>query len=82
MKLNQLKRFFGYCTTINFFFLLLTFVILLLSKQVYAIHHYFYAGSLEEFQRMLYLTLAAYKLLWIFFNVIPYIALHKIVQQE
>ena len=77
MNFVQLKRFLGYCTLINFFFLLLTFMVLLFSEKVYAIHHYFYAGSLEEFQKMLYLTMAAYKLLWIFFNVIPYIAMHK-----
>lgn len=75
MKHKQLQVFFWQCTRLNFFALLLTFSILLLSEPVYKIHQHFYAGSLEDFQKMLYITLAAYKLLWLFFNVVPYLAL-------
>jgi len=50
---------------------------LLLSEQVYTINRYFYAGSLAEFQNTLYLTMGIYKLLWIFFNVIPYWVLRQ-----
>ena len=75
MNIAQLKAFFWQCSKINFFFLLFVFLVLLLSEQVYQIHQYFYSGSLEEFQKMLYVLMGAYKLLWFFFNVVPYGAL-------
>ena len=77
MNAQQWESFLWGCTRLNFFFLLLTFVVLLLSEQVYTIHRYFYAGSLAEFQNTLYLTMGIYKLLWIFFNVIPYWVLRQ-----
>lgn len=81
MTLAQLKAFLWKCTKINFFFLLFNFVVLLLSEQVYHIHQNFYSGSLEEFEKTLYYGMGMYKLFWLFFNVVPYMAL-RLQQKE
>ena len=78
MTTTQLKAFLWQCTKINFFFLLFTFVVLLLSEPVYQIHQYFYSGSLEEFKKNLYYMMGIYKLFWLFFNVVPYVALRML----
>ena len=75
MTITRFKAFIWQCTKINFFFLLFTFVVLLFSEQVFLIHQYFYNGSLAEFQKTLYVGMGMYKLFWLFFNVVPYIAL-------
>lgn len=72
MNLGQLKTFLWQCTKYNFFFLLLYFVIMLFADQVFHIHEYFYGGTLTEFKKDLYFIMGIYKLLWIFFNLIPY----------
>lgn len=78
MTTSQLKAFLWQCTKINFFFLLFTFVVLLLAEPVYHIHQYFYSGTLEEFQQTLYYMLGIYKFFWLFFNVVPYLALRML----
>ena len=72
MNLSQLKAFLWQCTKFNFFFLLLFSVVMLLSDQVYMIHAPFYGGSLVEFKQDLYMIIGIYKMIWFFFNVIPY----------
>ena len=72
MNLTQLKEFLWQCTKLNFFFLLLFSIVMLLSEQVYMIHERFYGGTLVEFKRDLYLIIGLYKMIWIFFNLIPY----------
>ena len=56
----------------QFFFLLLFSIVMLLSEQVYMIHERFYGGTLVEFKKDLYLIIGLYKMIWIFFNLIPY----------
>ena len=72
MNLSQLKEFLWQCTKLNFFFLLLFSIVMLLSEQVYMIHERFYGGTLVEFKRDLYQIIGLYKMIWIFFNLIPY----------
>lgn len=72
MNLSQLKEFLWQCTKLNFFFLLLFSIVMLLSEQVYMIHERFYGGTLVEFKKDLYLIIGLYKMIWIFFNLIPY----------
>lgn len=45
---------------------------MLLADQVYMIHEHFYGGTLIEFKKDLYMIIGLYKMIWIFFNVIPY----------
>ena len=82
MTLNQLKTFLCQCTKLNFFFLLFVFVVLLFSDQVYLIHQHFYGGTLVEFKKDLYLIMGLYKLMWVFFNLIPYYAVRTIEKQN
>ena len=73
MTLAQLKAFFWQCTKLNFFVLLLfSLILLFFTDQVFALHEHFYGGTLVAFKRDLYLVMGVYKLLWIFFNAIPY----------
>ncbi|MGB1444773.1 MAG: DUF6868 family protein [Flavobacteriaceae bacterium] len=72
MNLTQLKEFLWQCAKLNFFFLLLFSIVMLLSEQVYMIHERFYGGTLVEFKKDLYLIIGLYKMIWIFFNLIPY----------
>ena len=73
MTTPQLKAFLWQCTKINFFILMLfSLVLLFFTDQVFALHQHFYGGTLMGFKRDLYLIMGVYKLLWIFFNAIPY----------
>lgn len=45
------------------------------SDEVYSIHSRWFSGSKEEFSTLLYTMIGAYKIIWIFFNVAPYLAL-------
>ena len=72
MNISQLKAFLWECTKLNFFFLLLFSIVMLLADQVYMIHEHFYGGTLIEFKKDLYMIIGLYKMIWIFFNVIPY----------
>ncbi len=82
MTAAELKTFLWHCTKLNFFFLLLNFVVLLFAEQVYGIHQYFYSGSLEAFENNLYIGMGMYKLFWIFFNLVPYLALRLLEKQD
>lgn len=82
MTTPQLKAFLGQCTKINFCFLLLNFVVLLFAAQVFSLHQYFYSGTLQEFKQTLYMGMGIYKLFWIFFNVVPYIALRLMAKED
>jgi len=79
MNLSQLKAFLWQCTKLNFFILLLfSLILLFFTDQVFALHQHFYGGTLMAFKRDLYLIMGVYKLLWIFFNAIPYWAIRNI----
>lgn len=77
MEITQLEEFLLKCTLINMAILVFMFLILFFSEVVYSIHKHFYAGSLEEFEHLLYVMMGAYKLIWLFFNAIPYLVLRQ-----
>ena len=70
MKLSQLKAFLG-CTKFNFFFIAFFGRYATLGSSLYDSRP-FYGGSLVEFKQDLYLIIGIYKMIWFFFNVIPY----------
>jgi len=73
MNQSQLKAFLWQCTKLNFIILLLfSLVLLLFTEEIFGLHQRFYGGTLVAFKRDLYLVMGVYKLLWIFFNAIPY----------
>lgn len=82
MTQRELKIFLWNCTKLNFYILLLVFLVVLLSDHVYSIHKYFYGGSMIEFKKDLYLIMGFYKIIWFFFNVIPYWVIRQMDKKE
>ena len=76
MFLDNLTEFFKWCTLINI--ALFTFWILwlmLAPDLVYKIQTRFFPMPREHFDRVMYAFLGAFKLLLIFFNLVPFLAL-------
>ncbi len=76
MDIVTLTDFFKYCTIINLLFLLMG-VIPLMTDLVYNIHSKlgFWEGSKEAHKQTAYSILGNFKILWIVFNLVPYIVL-------
>jgi len=72
---EKVKAILWKCLVINFFMLILLSIGVLLSDQIYKIHSNWFSGSKEEFANFLYYVIAFYKTAWIFFNVVPYLAI-------
>lgn len=82
MGVKKIKSFLWKCVVINFIILIFMFPILLFSDEVYEIHSQWFQGSNEEFATYIYYILGFYKLIWIFFNVVPYIALRMLDKKD
>jgi len=82
MGVKKIKRFLWKCVVINFIILIFMFPILLFSDEVYEIHGQWFHGSKEEFSTYIYYILGFYKLIWIFFNVVPYIAFRMLDKKD
>ena len=79
---EKLKTFLWKCLVINFFILILLSLTVFLANELYAIHSQWFLASKEEFVIYIYYFIALYKILWIFFNVVPYFALRMIDKKE
>ena len=66
----------------KFYHLIFLFPIWLFSDEVYKIHSQWFQGSKVEFAAYIYYILGFYKLIWIFFNVVPYIALRMLDEKD
>ena len=76
MDINTARKFFFWCTIINFAMLMFTFVMLILfADSVYPIHSRMFDISKEAFDIIIYCFIGLYKILWIFFNLVPWLAL-------
>ncbi len=76
MEISILKSFFLWCSIINGGMLLITFVILVFVRNwAYAIHSKLFGISRDAFNIVIYCFLGVYKMLWIIFNLVPYVAL-------
>jgi ABC-type transport system involved in cytochrome bd biosynthesis fused ATPase/permease subunit len=76
MNSSVLKSFFLWCTIINGVMLLAASLMLVCaSGWVYQIHSALFGISREAFDIMIYCFIALYKMFWIMFNVVPYVAL-------
>jgi hypothetical protein len=82
MDVNKIKSFLWKCVVINFIILILMLPILLFSDEVYEIHNQWFKGSKADFSTYIYYILGIYKLIWIFFNVVPYIALRMLDKKD
>ena len=76
MTIQSLTDFFKWCAIINFvLFLFSTAMLILAPDFVYAVQSEFIAIPRNTFNEATYEFLGLYKILFIFFNLVPYIAL-------
>lgn len=82
MDFKNLKSFLKWCTIINLVLLALTFIISITGLDfVYSFHDKLFQMPRESFNVVWYSFLGFYKIVWLVFNVVPYIALH-IIRKE
>ncbi|MFP4579441.1 MAG: DUF6868 family protein [Candidatus Sumerlaeia bacterium] len=75
----MLTQFFMWCTLLNFVFLIFSFLFLAFAGGfVYRIHSKWFPMSRETFNILVYSFLAAHKILWVVFNLVPWISLNII----
>ena len=81
-SLQQFSDFFKYCSLINGGLLLFsTIYISLAGDFVYRQQTRFFALPKAQLPVMMYGFLGGYKLLWIVFNVVPFIALQILINR-
>ena len=82
MNIQKLTAFFMWCTIINGCLLVLTFILGTIGLDLVAsIHGRFFQISREVLNVVYYSFLGLFKIVWLLFNVVPYIAL-LIIRKE
>ena len=76
MDIQTLTSFFMWCTIINGgMFIFAGLMFLLIPDFIYRLHTRWIAMSREAFNVVIYSTLSFFKIIFIFFNVVPWIVL-------
>lgn len=76
MDIGTLTQFFKYCTIINgSLFTFLTLFLMFAPNLTYKTQSMFFPIPREKYDIIMYVFLAAFKLLFIFFNVTPFLVL-------
>jgi len=76
MDIITVREFFMWCTIINAALLLFSFLICAFAGDwIYGVHSKFFPISREAFNVAIYSFLGLFKVLFIVFNLVPYIAL-------
>jgi hypothetical protein len=76
MDIQQLKAFFLWCTVMNGALLILSILIFILVPDfVYTAHNAMFAMPRETFNVVIYAFLGFFKIVFMVFSVIPYVAL-------
>ncbi len=76
MDIQKLKTFFMWCTIINGALLVLVIAACLLGADLwYGLHGQLFHISRENVGAANYLFLGLYKIVWLVFNAVPYVAL-------
>ena len=76
MDLETIREFFMWCTIINGALFVLSFLICASAGEwVYRMHSKWYPISKEAFYVALYSFMGLFKILFIMFNLVPYLAL-------
>ena len=78
MTTEKIKKFLWNSLVLNFFFLLLLTAVFFSADTVYQIHSQWFLAPKEDFVTYIYYIVGFYKFMWIFFNVIPYIAIRML----
>jgi hypothetical protein len=76
MDIEMLTRFFMWCTIINAGLLVFSFLIVAFAGDfVYKTHSKWFPMPRETFNVVLYSFLGIYKIAWLVFSVVPWVAL-------
>ena len=76
MNFQNIKTFFMWCTVINGGLLIISALIGIVGLDfVYSIHGRLFQISRETFNMAYYCFIGLYKIVWLVFNSVPYIAL-------
>lgn len=76
MGIDTLTTFFMWCTIINGGLYILCAALVMFSPNfVYRIHKKFFSISRETFDMVIYATLGFLKIIFLAFNLVPYVAL-------
>lgn len=76
MDIQMLTRFFMWCTILNLGLLVLSSLILAFAGDfVYRIHSKWFPMTRETFNVAIYSFIGLFKIVWLVFNVVPYVAL-------
>ena len=76
MSLKTLKTVFFWMTAINFLILMISTVgVVMLTQEMKVIHSQMFQVPSDELSQIYFEYLAWYKLLWLFLNFVPYVAM-------
>ncbi|MGY8870549.1 MAG: DUF6868 family protein [Pseudomonadales bacterium] len=76
MDIETLKHFFMWCSVINAVLLILwTCIFMLAPDLVYRTQRHFFAVTRQQFDIVFYAFLGLFKLFFIVFSLVPYLAL-------
>lgn len=76
MDVQTLTSFFMWCTIINGGMLIFVgLMFLLIPDFIYRLHTHWFEMSREAFNVVIYSTLGFFKIIFIFFNLVPWIVL-------
>ncbi len=76
MDIQKLKSFFMWCTIINGILLVFSIALcVLIPDLIYSIHGRLFNITHETLDVLVYSFLGLFKIVWLVFNVTPYIAL-------
>ena len=76
MDINTIRTFFLWCTIINGLILTGAFLFYIFARDLaHSVHSRLFSVSRETVNTMYYSFIELYKMLWILFNLVPYIAL-------
>lgn len=80
MSLAEVAAVLGWCTVINLVLLVVsTLALFLFQKNVLRFHEWFSGLSAEQLKPIYFQYLAQMKLLWIVFNLTPYLAIRVFI---
>ena len=80
MSMNEWMNFFYWCSVINFGMMLVSLVFVLTAKEmVYKMHGKLFNLTKECLSQEIYHFLGIYKIFFIVFNLVPFIALKLMI---
>ncbi len=76
MSIEELATLFGWCTVVNFGILIFTSILLTqFRKWIHSVHAKMCGLSEEELNQRYFAYLGQFKILWIIFNLTPYLVI-------